>query len=38
MVKQRLADEAIPFTLSQSGRDPLFCRDPDGNGIELVAG
>jgi glyoxylase I family protein len=38
IVKQRLADEAIPFTLSQSGRDALFCRDPDGNGIELVAG
>ena len=26
----------IDFTLSRSGRRALFCRDPDGNAIELV--
>ena len=26
----------IDYTLSRSGRRALFCRDPDGNGIELV--
>jgi glyoxylase I family protein len=26
----------IPFTLSRSGRRALFCRDPDGNAVELV--
>jgi catechol 2,3-dioxygenase-like lactoylglutathione lyase family enzyme len=24
------------FTLSQSGRNALFCRDPDGNALEFV--
>lgn len=35
-IKQRLIAAGIGFTLSQSGRDALFCRDPDGNGVELV--
>lgn len=26
----------IGYTLSRSGRRALFCRDPDGNAIELV--
>jgi glyoxylase I family protein len=26
----------IAYTLSQSGRPALFCRDPDGNAIELI--
>ena len=26
----------IDYTLSRSGRRALFCRDPDGNGIELL--
>lgn len=26
----------IDFTLSRSGRRALFCRDPDGNALELV--
>lgn len=26
----------IEYTLSRSGRRALFCRDPDGNGIELL--
>jgi glyoxylase I family protein len=27
----------VPCTPSRSGRRALFCRDPDGNAIELVA-
>ena len=26
----------VDYTLSRSGRRALFCRDPDGNAIELV--
>lgn len=26
----------IPYTPSRSGRRALFCRDPDGNAVELV--
>ena len=26
----------IEFTLSKSGRQALFCRDPDGNTIEII--
>lgn len=26
----------VAFTLSRSGRRALFCRDPDGNALELV--
>ncbi len=26
----------IHFTMSRSGRQALFCRDPDGNGLEFV--
>lgn len=26
----------IAYTLSQSGRPALFCRDPDGNALEFV--
>ena len=35
-LQQRLEEAAIPFTRSRSGRKALFCRDPDGNGLELV--
>ncbi len=34
--KQRLNQAQVPFTTSQSGRASIFCRDPDGNGIELM--
>ena len=34
--KARLSQAGIHFTLSQSGRNSIFCRDPDGNGIELL--
>ena len=28
--------EKIHYTMSRSGRRALFCRDPDGNGLEFV--
>lgn len=31
-----LASRDIRYTLSRSGRRALFCRDPDGNAVELV--
>jgi len=31
-----LSRRGIEYTLSRSGRRALFCRDPDGNVIELV--
>ena len=31
-----LASKGISYTLSRSGRRALFCRDPDGNAVELV--
>jgi glyoxylase I family protein len=36
LAKTRLMTHNIPFTLSRSGRASLFCRDPDGNGVELM--
>lgn len=35
-MKSRLDEVGIPYTLSRSGRRALFCRDPDGNALELV--
>ncbi|MGI9321444.1 MAG: VOC family protein [Thiogranum sp.] len=35
-LEQRLENAGIPYTRSQSGRKAIFCRDPDGNGIEFV--
>lgn len=35
--KQTLSDAGIAFTVSQSGRSSIFCRDPDGNGVELMS-
>lgn len=37
-LEQRLKAANIPFTRSRSGRAAIFCRDPDGNGWELIAG
>ena len=31
-----LEEAAIPYTRSRSGRSAVFCRDPDGNAVELV--
>ncbi|MDD5366201.1 MAG: VOC family protein [Gallionellaceae bacterium] len=36
-MQARLTAAGVPFTLSRSGRRALFCRDPDGNALELVA-
>ena len=35
-VRSRLEAGGVDYTLSRSGRLALFCRDPDGNAIELV--
>ena len=32
----RLDDAGIAYTLSQSGRRALFCRDPDRNALEFI--
>jgi len=32
----RLEQAGIAYTRSRSGRAAIFCRDPDGNGWELV--
>ncbi|MDR2877317.1 MAG: VOC family protein [Chromatiales bacterium] len=32
----RLRQAGIAFSPSRSGRRVIFCRDPDGNGIELA--
>lgn len=33
----RLEQAKIAYTRSRSGRSAIFCRDPDGNGWELMA-
>lgn len=33
-----LDSAGIRYTLSRSGRRALFCRDPDGNAVELIEG
>ena len=35
-LEQRLEKNGTCFTRSRSGRRAIFCRDPDGNGIELI--
>lgn len=37
-VVARLEAAGISYTRSRSGRAAIFCRDPDGNGIELMVG
>jgi glyoxylase I family protein len=34
---QTLGATGIAYTRSRSGRRALFCRDPDGNALELIA-
>jgi glyoxylase I family protein len=36
-IEALLAAAGIRYTRSRSGRRALFCRDPDGNAVELVA-
>jgi len=33
---KELTSADVTFTMSRSGRGALFCRDPDGNGLEFV--
>lgn len=35
-LRNRLEESGIAYTLSSSGRAALFCRDPDGNALELL--
>lgn len=35
-LKQALEAAGIPYTASKSGRNAVFCRDPDGNALEFV--
>lgn len=35
-LSQRLLQHGVAFTLSQSGRRALFCRDPDQNALEFI--
>ncbi len=35
-ITARLEAAGLPYTLSRSGRPALFCRDPDGNALELI--
>ncbi len=36
LLKARLQAAGITYTASRSGRAAIFCRDPDGNGVELI--
>jgi glyoxylase I family protein len=33
---ERLEQANISFTRSRSGRQAIFCRDPDGNALEFI--
>ena len=35
-IKVTLEKAGVPYTLSISGRRALFCRDPDGNAVEIL--
>ncbi|MFZ0255629.1 MAG: VOC family protein [Gammaproteobacteria bacterium] len=35
-VESALQAAGIPYARSSSGRCALFCRDPDGNGLEFI--
>jgi len=34
---ERLQQAGVSYSLSQSGRRALFCRDPDDNALEFIA-
>ncbi len=36
-LRERLDQAGIAYSLSKSGRDALFCRDPDQNALEFIA-
>jgi glyoxylase I family protein len=35
-LSRRLEGAGVALTRSRSGRRAIFCRDPDGNAIELI--
>lgn len=35
-IEMRLNELGVEVSHSRSGRAALFCRDPDGNGVELI--
>ena len=35
-IQDTLNKAGITYTMSKSGRRALFCRDPDGNAIEII--
>lgn len=35
-VREVLDNNGVVYTLSKSGRQALFCRDPDGNALEIL--
>ncbi|MHB1585612.1 MAG: VOC family protein [Acidiferrobacteraceae bacterium] len=35
-VRRALSRIQIPFVASRSGRNAIFCRDPDGNALEFI--
>ena len=35
-VQEDLDNHNIRYTMSKSGRKALFCRDPDGNAVEVI--
>jgi glyoxylase I family protein len=37
LVKADLDAHHVRYTMSKSGRQALFCRDPDGNAVEIIA-
>ncbi len=37
-LRSALDQAGIGYTLSRSGRNALFCRDPDGNALEFAQG
>ena len=36
LLVEMLDNNNIAYTMSQSGRAALFCRDPDGNALEFI--
>jgi glyoxylase I family protein len=36
IIQVHLDQDEIAYSLSQSGRKALFCRDPDGNTLEIM--
>lgn len=35
-IEDKLNKNSCSYTLSKSGRRALFCRDPDGNAVEII--